>query len=70
MNWKSIVHGVGLSCVGSGIFLQILAFISISSHGYFHAVEGNWFILMLEFILIMSSVLYFGYLVFKLIKSV
>jgi hypothetical protein len=70
LNWKSLIHGVGLSCVGSGIFLQILAFASISTQGYFYAVETNSIVLALEFVLVIASIFYFTYLVFKLLKNV
>ena len=51
-------HGLGLSCIGGAIFLQILAFSSILYQGYFKAVEANPAILSSEIVLTAFALIY------------
>jgi len=63
-------HGLGLSCIGGAIFLQILAFSSILYQGYFEAVEKNPAILSSEIVLTAFALIYFIYIYQRLIRSV
>jgi hypothetical protein len=63
-------HGLGLSCIGGAIFLQILAFSSILYQGYFEAVEKNPAILLSEIVLTAFALIYFIYIYQRLIRSV
>ena len=63
-------HGLGLSCTGGAIFLQILMFSSILYKGYFWAVETNPAILSLEIALTSFALIYFIYIYQRLIRSV
>ena len=64
-----VFHGLGLSCIGGAIFLQILAFSSILYQGYFKAVENNPTILSSEIILTAFAVIYFIYIYQLLIRQ-
>jgi hypothetical protein len=66
----AVFHGLGLSCIGGAIFLQILAFSSILTQGYFKAVETNPAILSLEIVLTAFALIYFIYIYQKLIRKV
>lgn len=61
-------HGLGLSCIGGAVFLQILAFSSILYQGYFKAVEKNPTILMSEIALTAFALIYFVYIYQLLIR--
>jgi hypothetical protein len=63
-------HGLGLSCTGGAIFLQILMFSSILYKGYFWAVETNPAILLIEIVLTAFSLVYFIYIFQRLIQSI
>lgn len=67
---RLIFHGLGLGCLGGAIFLQILAFSSIASQGYFKAVEANSVILSSEIVLTVFALIYFIYLYLRVIRSV
>jgi sterol desaturase/sphingolipid hydroxylase (fatty acid hydroxylase superfamily) len=54
-----VFHGLGISCTGGAIFLQILTFASILYQGYFWAVETNPAILSIEIGLTAFAVFYF-----------
>jgi hypothetical protein len=64
-----VFHGLGLSCIGGAIFLQILAFSSILYQGYFKAVEKNPLILSSEIILTAFALIYFIYIYQLLIRQ-
>jgi hypothetical protein len=64
-----VFHGLGLSCIGGAIFLQILAFSSILYQGYFKAVEKNPTILSSEIILTAFALIYFIYIYQLLIRQ-
>jgi hypothetical protein len=64
-----VFHGLGLSCIGGAIFLQILAFSSILYQGYFKAVENNPMILSSEIILTAFALIYFIYIYQLLIRQ-
>jgi len=63
-------HGLGLSCLGGAIFLQILVFSDILGRGYFRAVEGNPIILGLEIGLTAYAAVYFIYIYRTLIRQI
>jgi len=65
-----VFHGLGLSCIGGAIFLQIVAFSSILNQGYFRAVEKNPAILSSEIVLTAFALIYFIYMYQQLIRSV
>jgi hypothetical protein len=65
-----LFHGVGLSCLGGAIFLQILVFSNILVQGYFRAVEANPAILGLEVGLTGFAAIYFVYIYQRLIRVV
>ena len=64
------VHSIGLSCLGGGIFLQVLVFADILRYGYFMAVERNPTILTVEVGLTFFAALYFVYMFQLLLRSV
>jgi len=64
-----VFHGLGLSCIGGAIFLQIIAFSSILQQGYFRAVEPNPAILSFEIVLTAFAFIYFIYMYQQLIRS-
>ena len=59
---RFIFHCLGLSCIGSAIFLQVLVFSNILQKGYFSAFEQNLAILTIEIILSAFAVVYFVYI--------
>lgn len=63
-------HGLGLSCIGGAIFLNIMAFSSIVYRGYFKAVETNPAVLSCEIVLTAFALIYFVYIYQRLIRSV
>jgi len=67
---RNLLHILGLSCLGGAIFLEILVFSDIVQRGYFMAVEGNTFILVLETVLTAVAFVYFIYIYQKFIRSV
>jgi len=64
-----VFQGLGLSCLGGAIFLQILTFTSILYQGYFKAVEANPAILSIEIVLTAFAAIYFIYIYKRVIKS-
>jgi hypothetical protein len=66
---QALFHTLGLSCLGGAIFLQILVFTDILTHGYFIAVESNTAILTFEIVLTAFSSLYFIYIYQRFIRS-
>lgn len=64
-----IFHSLGLSCVGSAIFLQILVFANILQKGYFSAFEQNIVILTIEIILSGFAAIYFVYIYQRLMRQ-
>jgi hypothetical protein len=67
---RNLLHILGLSCLGGAIFLEILVFSDIVQRGYFMAVEGNTFILVLETVLTAVASVYFMYIYQKFIRSI
>lgn len=65
---KKFVHCLGLACLASAISLEVLMFIDIVSHGYFLVIESNLSILRCEVLLIIFTIIYFGFLCVKILK--
>ena len=65
-----LFHTVGLSCLGGAIFLQLLVFTDILTHGYFMAVEKNPAILAFEVLLTAFSFAYFVFIYHRFIRSI
>lgn len=65
-----LFHTLGLSCLGGAIFLQLLVFTDIVTHGYFMAVEKNPAILAFEVLLTAFSLTYFVFIYQRFIRSI
>lgn len=66
---RVLIHGVGLSSLGSALFLQSTVFTSILKNGYFRGVENNPAILYSEIALTGIAITYFGYMFVRFIFS-
>ncbi len=64
---RIIVHALGLSSVGSALFLQTTVFAGIARNGYFRGIENNNFVLWTEIGLTSIAIAYFGYLLIRFI---
>ena len=67
---RLIINSLGLACLGSAIFLQVLVFWDILEQGYFRAVEANSAILSIEIALTVFAALYFIYVFQKVVHAV
>lgn len=67
---RFVFHSLGLSCLGGALFLQVLVFADILSHGYFMAVEANPTVLCFEVFLTGFAIVYFLYLYTRLMRQV
>jgi hypothetical protein len=59
---RLVIHGLGLSSLGSALFLQTTVFTSILQNGYFRGIGHNPIILNSEIALTSVAIAYFGYL--------
>jgi hypothetical protein len=66
---RVLVHGLGLSSLGSALFLQSLVFSSILQNGYFRGIEQNHFILTSEIALTGFAIAYFVYMFIRFVFS-
>jgi hypothetical protein len=66
---RLLIHGLGLSSLGSALFLQTTVFTSILQNGYFRGIEGNHLILNSEIALTGVAIAYFGYMFLRFIFS-
>ena len=66
---RFLIHGIGLSSVGSALFLQSTVFESILKNGYFRGIETNSTILYSEIALTGIAIAYFGYMFARFIFS-
>jgi len=66
---RFVVHGLGLSALGSALFLQSTVFTSILENGYFRGIEQNSTILYSEIALTGIAIAYFGYMFIRFIFS-
>jgi len=69
LDWLLFFHSLGLGCLSSSIFLQILVFKDIIQQGYFIAKEQNQLILSLEVFLSVFAVVYFVYIYQRYVRS-
>ena len=67
--WRVLIHGLGLSSLGSALFLQATVFTGILQNGYFRGVEQNSAILYTEIGMTSFAVAYFGYMFLRFIIS-
>ena len=67
---RILFHSLGLGCVSSAIFLQMLVFYDISQTGIFKATEQNQLILSFEFFLAIFALVYFVYMYQRFVRSV
>ncbi len=58
---QMLIHGIGLSSLGSALFLQSTVFTSILQNGYFRGAENNPIILYTEIALTGCAIAYFAY---------
>jgi hypothetical protein len=70
LGWRLLFHSLGLGCLSSAIFLQILVFRDIALKGYFLATEANQLILSFEVFLTIFSFIYFVYIYQRFIRSI
>jgi hypothetical protein len=62
-----LIHGMGLSSLGSAILLQSTVFTSILQNGYFRGAEQNPTILFFEIGLTGCAIAYFSYIALKFV---
>ncbi len=62
-----LIHGIGISSLGSAILLQSTVFTSILQNGYFRGVENNTPILAGEIALTGGAIAYFSYIALKFV---
>jgi hypothetical protein len=67
--WNTLLHGLGLSSLGSALFLQATVFSGILQNGYFRGVEQNPMILSTEIALTGFAIAYFGYMFLRFVFS-
>jgi len=67
--WQLLFHSLGLGCLSTAIFLQVLVFKDIVQQGYFLATEKNQLILSLEVFLTFFAVIYFIYMYQRFVRS-
>lgn len=65
--FQILIHGIGLSSLGSAILLQSTVFTSILQNGYFRGVENNTPILLGEIALTGCAIAYFAYIALKFV---
>ena len=64
-----IINCMGLSCLGSALFLQSIVIAGIFQNGYFRGIEQNLAVLLFEACITVFGVAYFGYLFVRFIIS-
>jgi hypothetical protein len=65
-----LFHSLGLGCLSSAIFLQMLVFWDIAQTGMFTATEQNQLILSFEIFLTVFALVYFVYIYQRFIHSI
>jgi len=58
---SKVFHVLGLSCLGSAVFLMIYVFYHVVVYGGIICVEPNLFIVACEVAMSVIAVVYFGY---------
>ena len=69
MLWLAF-HTLGFSCLGGAIFLELLVFYDIVTHGFFYGYEHNALILAFEITLSGFVVVYFSVMYVTFIRLV
>jgi len=64
---RFLIHGLGLSSLGSALLLQSTVFTSILKNGYFRGIEQNHIILYSEIALTGFAITYFVYMLIQFI---
>ena len=67
--WVILINCLGLSCIGSALFLQGTVITGIMQNGYFRGIEQNPIILWFEAGLTIFGIAYFAYLFVRFIIS-
>jgi len=67
---RFLFHSLGLGCMSSAIFLQMLVFWDISQTGIFKATEQNQMILSFEVFLAIFALIYFVYMYQNFVRSI
>ena len=67
--WVTLINCMGLSCLGSALFLQSIVIVGILQNGYFRGIEQNLAVLLFEAGITVFGVAYFGYLFVRFIIS-
>lgn len=67
--WVILINCMGLSCLGSALFLQSTVMAGILQNGYFRGIEQNPIVLLFEAGLTIFGIAYFGYLFVRFIIS-
>jgi NhaP-type Na+/H+ or K+/H+ antiporter len=65
--FQILIHGIGLSSLGSAILLQSTVFTSILQNGYFRGAESSTPILIVEIGLTGCAIAYFSYIALKFV---
>ena len=65
---STLLHFLGLSSLGSALFLQSIVFASILRSGYFIGIEQNRTILLSELTLTCFGIAYLAYMFFHFIQ--
>jgi len=68
LSWL-VFHSLGLGCLSTSVFLQVLVFKDIVQQGYFLAIENNQLILSLEVFLTFFAIVYFAYIYQRFVRS-
>ena len=64
---RLLMHGLGLSSIGSALFLQSTVFTSILQNGYFRGIGQKHLILTSEIALTGVAIAYFGYMFLRFV---
>ena len=67
---QTLFHGLGVGCVSSAVFLQLLVFWGIIESGVFVASERNPLVLATEFLMSVFALVYFVYVAKKMLERV
>ena len=67
--WVTLINCMGLSCLGSALFLQSIVIAGILQNGYFRGIEQNPIVLLFEAAITIFGITYFGYLFVRFIIS-
>ena len=66
---SKVFHILGLSCLGSAVFLMVYVFYHVVLYGGIICVESNLFIVGVETGMTVLAVVYFGYIFGKTLRK-